>query len=300
MLGDILSRKTMQREDFRTIDIDGFVRFLRERGRKRRSFSHYTTLDSAHKIICSKRNYFFLSRGNLKTMNDQQEIQVGPAKEWDKTFIGSFSWALGENMAMWALYGIPWHEAVRITIPRNAMTEWMEGLKDGTYQICPVIDNHVVESRITPFDIAINDVAYILSNQRESTSNILYLDKTPFPLFDNNRNLWNIRESMEAVGYIKSKAWEYEQEVRIRLRTSSSTPKYEKIALELPDSVVASITLTTGPNFAKCESKLLKKIETKLTQVNAKVKIKKQSDFVGLVQYRALCSFCKHEPFVPK
>ena len=105
-------------------NIDDLLKFLVYSGRNHRTYYHYTTWNSFEKIY--NQASFLMTRGNSLQINDQHESKMkGSWNEWNKTYIGSFSFGDSENMAMWGLYGTPWENAVRIALPQKAMLNWV-------------------------------------------------------------------------------------------------------------------------------------------------------------------------------
>lgn len=264
--------------------VDDIVNFSHRKGCNHNAYHHYTTLDNCLKILQS--NYFHLTRGNLSSMNDHHEPTKGSSEVWKRTYIGSFSYGSNENMAMWGLYGLPWSEAVRISLPRKAMNEWI----NNSDQIYSVVFKEKIMSRIPlseDFQINLADVIYIEGEKNNDSYKLKY-----------RRNSFNLSEKPELVsvnnhpkitGYIKNVAWEYENEVRIRICLDTQTDD-ERLAIPIADTIIEKMTIMAGPYF---QGDLKQMIEKKLESYAA-------SDFTNLVNYRSLCDNCIHDSYVRK
>lgn len=257
--------------------VEEMIAYLQEKGGNHNNYYHYTTWDSLQKILQNKT--FLLTRGNSMRINDQQEAHMkGSWDEWNKIYIGSFSFGASENMAMWGLYGLPWEDAVRIIIPKDKMNEWVKNI---TY--VNLFGNSIAYPYHGETSISLTDVVYIGGQKSPQLTHYM----TNCAICDGHP-LNGIDTAKEMTGYIKSYAWHYENEVRIRIRLAQNT-NYEKISINIPDDVVDSITVTTGPCFSRTDNPLYADLLDK-----GKITI---SEFNDLVRYRDLCSMCKHGSF---
>jgi hypothetical protein len=208
----------------------------------------------------------------------------GSWQEWNRTYIGSFSYGESEIMAMWGLYGIPWEDAVRICIPRTQMNKWLSSIEMvGIWQ-----DNRVI-ARTKYFEKALTDVVYV-SGQSESKNLRLTragesISTALIP------RLYGIDRDSRMTGYIKNYSWQYENEVRLRIHLQQSDGS-DKICVKIPDEVLRSITITTGPSFIRKDSPLY----NELCQ-NGRIV---ESGFRNMVKYRSICSLCEHYSFKRK
>lgn len=264
-------------------DIDSMISFLKEKGKKHKNYYHYTSWDSLTKIIQNKT--FLLTRGNSLYINDQQEaLMKGSRNEWNKTYIGSFSFGNAENMAMWGLYGLPWQDAVRISIPQNKMNSWINNIT----QVDLFENGHTYDYH-GDFDISLNDIIYV---NGESGSNALQLTHRQKSItVSDTYPLYGIDTTPKMTGFIKNYAWQYENEVRLRIHLANDTG-YDRISVPIADDVINSITVTTGPCF-KWKDDLLYRSLVNKCRVS-------ESGFKNLVRYKALCDMCQYNSFVKK
>lgn len=270
--------------NIRTVrSVEEMIRFLIAKGGNHLNYYHYTTWDSVEKIV--NNDTFLLTRGNATSINDQHEaIMKGSWQEWNKTYIGSFSYGESEIMAMWGLYGIPWEDAIRICIPRKQMIWWLSSINSvGIWQGNKVIAHTEL------FEKALTDVVYV-SGQSENKNMRLTragesISTASIP------GLHGIDQDPRMTGFIKNYSWQYENEVRLRIHLHQSDGS-EKICIKIPDEVVRSMSFTTGPSFIRKDSTLY----NELSQSGRLI----ESGFRNMVKYRSICSLCEHDSFVKK
>lgn len=259
------------------------IQFLKQKGNNHNNYYHYTTWDSLEKIM--KYGTFLLTRGNSLNINDQHEaIMKGSWQEWNKTYIGSFAFGESENMAMWGLYGLPWEDAVRISISKTAMNQWIESIDH-----VEVWRNNRVVGQVQNAEIALNDVVYVSGQSGSSDLRLTHAGKHSST--SNKRALWGVDRAPQMTGYIKHFAWSYENEVRLRIHVPHDVGS-EKILVHIPPEVLDTFSVTTGPSFTWRNSALYDKLSD-----NGKLN---ESTFLHLVKYKSLCSMCQHESFEPK
>lgn len=264
----------------RSLSIDELINELCRKGCSHKQFYHYTTWNSIVAIM--REQSFLLTRGNAMIINDQHEaIMKGSYHEWNKTFIGSFSFGSSENMAMWGLYGLPWEDAVRIAIPQSAMLRWIESIK----QVDLWENNRVTES-IRHFDVTLADIGYVDGIADTPVLKVKYGRDNNAILHDNETNA--VDRDPRLTGYIKNIAWCYENEVRLKIRLPHEM-WVEKIRVSMPKETVDAITLTTGPCFRW-------KSDSLYDQLDKENRIS-DSGFSNMVRYRPLCSLCQHRHF---
>ena len=104
---------------------DELLNFLEN---KRHSFYHHFTTVSTLEAILRSGNWRFSSGASMNDLHEYEVKSVSGIKE--RIFSTCFSWGDEDNMAMWAMYCIPWKDAVRISIPRKAMFTWLKELKE--------------------------------------------------------------------------------------------------------------------------------------------------------------------------
>lgn len=270
--------------DFRDIyDIDTMIHYLKEKGENHESYYHYTSWDSLVKIMQNKS--FLLTRGNSLSINDYNEARKGSREEWNRTFIGSFSFGSAEIMAMWGLYCLPWSDAVRISIPKDKMNRWQQSI----HFIKPFVNGRTVEYR-DRCDVSLNDIVYVEGTKGSDSIKLKHGNKVINIKTVNT--LLGVDISPRMTGYIKNSAWKYENEVRLRIQLENNNTSFDRISVDIPCDVVDSFIITSGPYFQAKNDALYRrlKIENRI----------KESGFTNDVNYRELCSLCQHESFLKK
>lgn len=261
--------------------IDEIIAFLEKKGRNHNYYHHYTSWDSFAKIYLNMS--FLLTRGNSLLINDQHEaLMKGSWQEWNKTYIGSFSYGSSENMAMWGLYGLPWQDAVRISIPKKAMLKWLDSIES-----VQLWDGHPY-GMITG-KMCLCDIVYVNGEAGSNALQLTYRGNTVNT--KSVKGLHGVANAPEMTGYIKNYSWQYENEVRLRVKLNCSTG-YEKIMLKIPEEVRNEIEVTTGPSFQYKDDPLFSHLQQQ-GKVHA-------SAFENLVRYRPLCDLCKYHSFERK
>lgn len=263
-------------------NIDSMITFLKERGRSHDYYYHYTTWNSLTKIFSNKT--FVLTRGNSIEINDQHEaLMKGSMEEWKKIYVGCFSFGSSEIMAMWGLYCLPWQDAVRIAIPKAKMIKWVNSITQIT--TFDSIENIVYQEN---FDLSLNDIVYVSGKKGSDALRLTHNGKSI--TVSETYPLYGIDTDPKMTGYIKNYAWQYEKEVRLRIRLSSAI-NAEKISVDIPHDVLRSIKVTTGPCFRWPNDNLQEQLllEGRIMP----------SGFEDLVKYKNLCEKCKHK-FVRK
>lgn len=231
--------------------------------------SHYTNYDSAKKIISGRKLYL----SNPACMNDGLEFSSSKMDS-SKIYFASFSIESGENIGMWSMYGQPWEDGVKISIPKKIFSSWADKIKKVYY-----IDsetNEIITS--TPlieddFNASISRVAYVEWDDNEKISAIHCGDTENSILKDIDLPIFT--------GLIKDAAWSYEKEVRLRVDLNFKISD-KKVAIDIPNEIMKSIVITTGPRFKNFIP----------DEEVADIKGKKQSTFKGKLNY-IYCDKCR-------
>ncbi len=264
--------------DLRDIrDSNTLIEYLEQKGCNHKNYYHYTNWESFEKIM--EYRTFLLTRGNARSINDQHEAKMkGNYDVWNRTYIASFSYGSSENIAMWGLYGLPRKDAIRICIPKSEMLKWYNSIEEFF-----VWDENQVTDTVNEFNKSLTDIVYIQGRKNDSSFTLTHS-------FDNatkqNRDqFYKLDEMPEMTGYIKNYAWRYENEVRLKIKSDVYLGS-EKICLQLPQSLIDSISITTGPGFVRKNSPLLRRLEKKQRVFT--------SGFSQLVNLRDICNYCEH------
>ncbi len=236
----------------------------------------YTTVTALVGMLRSRT----LHLSNAKYMNDQLEYDMGDKTIWKDLFFSCFMMEEEESIGMWSMYAQPWRDGVKITIPKDAFRELVSSSME-------LIEIDQVTKRPTgrkiwnkdDYKLWISAVAYSNHESIESKDEEVLR-------FGNqeNRILHDMAHVPELTGYIKDEAWQYEKEVRIKAQFNN-VMGYERAAIQLPEKIIDSLTITPSPLF---EGNLIDRIEkeiSKLVHVD-------RSKFNGKLNIRKACDSC--------
>lgn len=229
---------------------ENLLSFLKEQGKKHAAFLHYTDLDTLNKML--EKGKIHLSRAD--TLNDF--LEGGQCADNEMVFIGSFSYGLTENIAMWSMYAFPYNRAVRLRITKNTMLDFVDSFnvsphiyktngEEISYAKKPklTIANVVYENSCSYFHPASKVGKTLLKSNLVSEKN--------GNAFQNSVLNWCIKKAI----------WKSENEVRLilKLGESLSDPSIKKIAIDF-SKALHKISVTCGPCVdAKEERNALKK-----------------------------------------
>lgn len=264
-------------------------------------YHHYTTLESLEKIL--KNHTFIMTKGASRKLNDLHEIdEKGVRETWERTYITCFGYTGEEsinytsntkgnfrgeeNMAMWGLYGKPKSEAIRISFPRET---FFKLVNKASVKVKTDDTNNINEDIID--EIYPTDVFYAKGSNKDSALEFqTHIDKRiefGFYKINNDKEdnrLFEFLKNNKLTGCVKNYSWHYEDEVRIIARIKKveendnnvkndvkKVLKKNSIFLNIPDDLLKSFTITTGPNFTKdkelAELLMKHKITTSLPSV---------------------------------
>lgn len=204
--------------------------------------SHYTNYDVVKKIITGRK----IQLGNPSNMNDGLEFS-SPKMDCSKIYFASFSIENSENIGMWSMYGQPWEAGIKISIPKKLFISWTDKIKhvfhvdNKTYDI--ITNLPLTEEEFKP---SISRVAYVNWDNSGNVTQIRCGENAK------NEKLKNI-DSQMLTGLIKDAAWSYEKEIRLRVDLNYEIAD-QKVAVDIPDDIMKSIIITTGPRFNKNSS----------------------------------------------
>lgn len=244
------------------------ISYLEDPKRDKDFFYHYTTIDRLQQII--KNRYFVFS--GFEIMNDKQEAEIIGNDYSNNTFVGSFSRADNEVMAMWGMYAIPWEMGVRIGIPKAHFRKWIKEtksvfeFKEGSLKEEFIVDKTQKK---------INAVCYYdkLNNRLDWSNRRLHLKRLT--------NLLNPETNSQLYGYVKHKTWAYEEEMRVLIKVDSNRT-IRQIGIPIPDYIINDLKLVLGPCF---------EITNLLNNDIPTIK----SEFTGKVKPKKVCDICRHK-----
>lgn len=165
-------------------------------------YHHFTTFSKLEKILESEEWRFTPD----STKNDLHEYQVKESSEKrDKILSVSLMRGDEDNMAMWAMYAIPWEDAVRITFTKEAVLKWKEIVTNYTRRTCGI-----------DCSIKFHNIVYYQGFQDNNKNNSLLFDDQIKEKID-NEIFYEIQIPNELSSYIKNSAWKQEQESRLSI-----------------------------------------------------------------------------------
>ena len=263
----------------RTMEV--FLRMLRSSARKHmQGLRHYTTMSSLMKMITSEKIYFSL----LQNSNDGGE---------DKStchYMLCFNYEKEENIALWALYGVPRNDSIRLTFLHSDIMAWLDSVKNGELEFYGVEDarRSVLLKDACP-KVSVCDVAYYGG----TGGNIFtHKGKTFRVVCEGQRDRKPYQDS-RLKPYAKKWAWSYEQEVRIVLEFdkpvfNSKGKPYGRIAVDFDEPLQA---LLEGHGGIRLGPWCRRSAETVRKRCFPKASIQ-ESAFKDLVKFRTPCSEC--------
>ena len=256
---------------------DGLLNFLQSRTHD--YYYHFTTVSTFIKILESRRWRF--SSGAM--MNDQHEYKIKSAPGVrEKIFSTCFSFGDKNNMAMWAMYSIPWEDAVRIRIPKETMLKWVKKLQT------------VKHPELT--GVSLHDILYIDGKIGKSHLAKFYWARGKrFALTEPDGK--DVSLSPRFTGYLKNSAWKHEQEARLAV-TLRDYPSNSFFDLPVPAGFFGEIQITTGPwtsdmDFARQQKRIINAAPIKYRDHFRQSM--NMNAFRGQIILRRHCDKCRHE-----
>lgn len=260
---------------------DQLLVFLNSKRHKK--YHHFTTSDALQAILSNQTWRFSPAR----KMNDLHEYnEKGMLVEWKKIVSACFSHGDEDNIAMWALYGIPWQKGIRITLPGASMQSWFHNLRQNKKWL----DENQISS------LSLHDIAYYDGYVDSGEASLLWGRGKCKAMQDKNVD---IAKAERFTGYIKNSAWRQEFETRLVINFTNDF--FDKsFDIPVPEYVFENLEITFGPWFDsdKNKSEYLSEIlaQTNLCH-NVKEKIINQSRncfFQGKVELKRHCCQCLH------
>ena len=255
---------------------DELLNFLQTR--EHDYYYHFTTASTLIKILESSRWRF--SAGAL--MNDQHEYNIKSVAGFrEKIFSTCFSFGDKNNMAMWAMYSIPWEDAVRIRIPKETMQKWVERMKT------------VRRPKIA--EVSLHDILYIDGLIGHSHFTKFYWARAKKSALTEPDGT-DVSLSSRFTGYLKNSAWKHEQEARLAV-TLQDVPDKPYYDFPLPNNFFNKIQITTGPWTSDELFDLRKQQILDAAPIRFREKLAKNikpNSFRNQIHLRRHCDICKH------
>lgn len=211
------------------------------------AYQHYTSIDKLALML--KNKTLWLRRGDSPNLNDWGEWRkFGTLAEWQKTYIGCFSYGTSESALMWRMYCQPNCNAVRISIPREPFANWVNELSRGGI----VSDTRKrvkgeLKASIFASDVLYGAVAMEGDRYNEERRNALSWFGNCIHMENLGEYVWN----EELVARIKEYAWRQEQETRIVAQLKRKRQDIDTVAIPFPSYVLSAMRITLSPWLAE-------------------------------------------------
>ena len=226
------SKSEKQKEFSNLSKVEEIREYLETKGPWHTFFFQYTTLKALQGMLESQK--LFLTR--MDKLNDALECR-GAEERKKRVYIASFSFGTAESMAMWSMYGAPYKQGIRLTIPRRAITKT---LKDFAKK--PVLYFTETGHEI-PFGgnatLKMMDVVYAHNGSLEHHREKLLKKQGDF--------VADAKDDPVLAFCIKNEIWLAECETRMVLELAEELPcDEEKVAIDF-DYAVDNLEVTGSP-----------------------------------------------------
>lgn len=214
-------------------------------------YQHYTTLNRILEKLITKR--WYLTRGDSKKLNDLKEAKkYGRSNRplMSRTYITCFGNGAGESVAMWGIYAKNDPLAVRLSLPREIVCQWMNELKGSLEDVKDKRRRLIGSLRIE--SVKFLDMIYVAVEDKEHpdqhdirrTNTISWEGETSE--LGSNCDLKNVVAEANYAGWLKDYEWHHERESRLCIRLKR-TIKDDAISIAIPDYVFEAMRFTFSP-----------------------------------------------------
>lgn len=239
--------------------------FLEKHAQKHKFLFHFTTAKSLA-AICKNRTWRF---GCAAKMNDLHEFKgkTPSTNLWNTIYSTCFSFGDEDNIAMWAMYGIPWEDAVRIRVETKDIINWVKDIK--VWEITPprYSCEHIAEGLSGKrINVSFHDICYYQGyiDSRQVLTDCPYPERWEHQCTERcngcppkvlrwwDQKNHHTKECIDVctdgslVGFVKNSAWAHENETRLMLQIEGlSEPEY--VDLPVPISLLKNVQVSIGP-----------------------------------------------------
>ena len=214
-------------------------------------------------------------------MNDRLEYENGDLSRWQNIFFACFMTDVQENIGMWSMYGQPWEDGVLLRIPKKNVVEWVKDIKTIHEISCVNFEPTGKKINIDENNkVFLSSIAYSNCDNPDDSERVTWSNVT-------NVKIKNATHLSNLTGYVKDSAWDYEREIRIKAVLSEGHG-FSRVAIEIPDNVLDSMTIISGPMFkGKLEERLQAEIKKRVQISN--------SLFADRLKIHNACYKCKYK-----
>ena len=162
------------------------------------------------------------------------------------TYVASFSFGKAENMAMWAMYGMPARQGIRLNIPLRAMTGVLKNFRKKPLVYSAKTGEIIPGAEIV--ELKMVDVVYAHSGSLEHNKEKILNDKE-------KKKIRKLTTASELAFCIKNEVWLSENETRMILELKKKLPgDIETIAIDFGPAV-DELEVTGSPCISEAELK---------------------------------------------
>lgn len=254
--------------------LDDALAMMKNKGIQHQWYCHYTSLDKLKMMLDTKMMY--LTRCSSLRFNDTIEAKkYGTGDEARKRYIGCFSIGKPEIVAMWGLYCPPTYKAIRLMFSKRIMKEWAKKIEvfkigDGKGE-----DGYIAFNSAKAY---FSDIVYASVRGDDGNPNRTNILSWEGQYSWRVNDLEKQKTCVEATGCVKDYEWRYEREMRLIVSVQGDGDAGERIAVRLPDSVLAKMKFTLSP-WADADEK--KFVQSKVTALLASVRESKSVDAIS-------------------
>ena len=207
------------------------------------AYQHYTSIDKLALMLKSRT--LWLRRGDSPNLNDWGEWRkFGRCAEWQKTYIGCFSYGMSESALMWRMYCQPNCKAVRISISGQPFAKWVSELsRSGTVCDTRKKVGGKLKASIFASDVLYGAVSIEGDCYNEKRRNALSWFGNCIHVGNLDEYVWN----KELVARIKEYAWRQEQETRIIAQLKRKWQDLDAVAIPFPGYVLSAMRIAMSP-----------------------------------------------------
>lgn len=231
-----------------------------------RTYQHYTTLSSVVTKILERK--WWLSRSDSDTLNDRQEsAKFGDRELLGRTYQASFVHGAAESAALWGLYQPSNPFAIRITLPGQAVQNWVKSLGEEKQIFGESLKAHKVD------EVGFKDIIYAAVDFRGrkwergdiKRSNGLYWSEV------NSKDVDGLEDEIgqkDYTGWLKDYEWRHERESRLCVRTLKTCPG-KAMWVRIDDALLSAMKFTFSPWLPSgCQDAVKGVLETALKNAN--------------------------------
>lgn len=220
-------------------DVEGMDRLLQEKALSHtRGFFHYTILRHLAKMLTlvkiGEKECLLMKMSPAESLNDNAENSGGK-----KAYVLSLLHGPEESVAMWAIYGVPRKEAVRIRLCKKDIAAWLKKTKrdrSSVFFVKKGVDSNAQYEAIEPARIRLADVLYVV---RKDSKSSFIAEHDGIPYKTKNHHSWiDFASEKSDIGldlFFKNRGWAYERETRLVV-------EFEKAPAEIDEPIYVDFT----------------------------------------------------------